>query len=255
MSISTGGTMGWLVLGMACSLPLQPAFAQTNRPGATPLPLPPTTVSRPLPNPANRVVIPATPPRTVSAPPVVAPAFDSRPFTPAPLISPLVAPVPAPPPITTGLPELAIAPAGTSSGEVDAVLNWDAEVKEHKAQPGETSANYTFWLTNVSLTEVQVNRVSTSCGCTVAQLPSQPWPIQPGGSGPIHVTLNMVGKAGLITKGVTVDTTVGTKRLTVKADIPVPSGGVPTAVPPVVASGMMNDTERMQNMQLALADL
>src|SRR6185436_3370301 len=61
-------------------------------------------------------------------------------------------------------------------------------------------------------------------------------------------------KAGLITKGVTVDTTVGTKRLTVKADIPVPPGGVPTAVTPVIGSGMMNDGERLQNMQMALAD-
>jgi mono/diheme cytochrome c family protein len=133
------------------------------------------------------------------------------------------------------------------------VLRWDADSKTHQLQPGETTVQFTFWLTNISSREVLITRTSTSCGCTVAQLPSVPWPIPPGGNGPIQVSMNLVGKSGLITKGVTVDTSVGVKYLVVKTDIP--SGVRPGATPAtVVASGAMNDGERLQNMQMALAD-
>jgi mono/diheme cytochrome c family protein len=130
------------------------------------------------------------------------------------------------------------------------ILKWDAETKEQSTTPGQAEAKYTFWLTNVSPAEVLINSVRTSCGCTVAKLPSQPWHIPSGSNGPIEVTVNLAGKSGMIAKGVTVDTSVGIKQLTVKCNIPV---NAPGALP-VQQSGTMGDADRLKNMQLAMAD-
>jgi mono/diheme cytochrome c family protein len=124
-------------------------------------------------------------------------------------------------------------------------LKWDAELKEYASKPGEMTAPFTFWLTNVSSAEVLIKSVRTSCGCTVAKLPAQPWHIPPGGTGPIDVTVNLAGKGGTISKGVTVESTVGIKMLTVKVNIArVAAGPVAT----------MNDSDRLKNMQMALSD-
>src|SRR5262249_55192259 len=124
--------------------------------------------------------------------------------------------------------------------------------KDYKAVAGDANAHFTFWLTNVSSSEVLVNGVRTSCGCTAAQLPAQPWHIPAGENGPIQVTVNLLGKSGLIAKGVTVDTSVGVKQLTVRVDIP-PGAGI-VAPPIATAAGTMNDGDRLKNMQLALTD-
>jgi len=96
----------------------------------------------------------------------------------------------------------------------------DAEVKEYTAKPGETNAQFTFTLTNSSPADVTVNEVHTSCGCTVAKLPSQPWILTPGTNGQIHVTVDLRGKRGQVTKLVYVNGATGSKTLTVKVNIP-----------------------------------
>jgi mono/diheme cytochrome c family protein len=116
----------------------------------------------------------------------------------------------------------------------------DADVKEYTAKPGDTNAPFTFTLTNTSSTNVTVNEVHTSCGCTVAKLPSQPWILAPGTNGQIHVSVDLRGKRGQITKLVYVNGTTGSKTLTVKVTIP-------DAQP-----GPMAD--RAKNVQIAIAD-
>jgi mono/diheme cytochrome c family protein len=160
----------------------------------------------------------------------------------SPLLSPNTPPAPAPPPLAS-FPISATPPEQLPPNP--GALKWDAEVKEYKASPGEANARFTFWLTNVSSAEVLVNDVRTSCGCTLAQLPSKPWKIAPSASGPIEVTVSLAGKSGLIAKGISVDTTAGFKQLTVKVDIP------PL---PILNAGTMNNDDRMKNMQMALAD-
>jgi mono/diheme cytochrome c family protein len=125
-------------------------------------------------------------------------------------------------------------------------LTWSTERQETNTQVGQISVPFTFWLTNVSTEVVSVNAVRTSCGCTVAQLPEQPWRIPPGSNGPIQVTMNLAGKFGSIEKSVTVDSTTGYKSLIVRANIP----QQPNAQP--VSNGI--DPERLKNMQMALAD-
>jgi hypothetical protein len=99
-------------------------------------------------------------------------------------------------------------------------LKWDADLKEYALKPGETSAAFTFVVTNVSQAEVLINRLHTSCGCTVAQLPTTPYKLQPGSNVAINVAMDLRGKSGLITKTVTVESTAEGKTLLVRANIP-----------------------------------
>src|SRR5207245_739261 len=94
-----------------------------------------------------------------------------------------------------------------------APLAADAEAKEYAAKPEDTTASFTFIVTNISTNVVVINRVQTSCGCTVAKLPSTPWKLDPGSNGPIQVTVDLRGKQGLISKSVTVESDSGYKSL------------------------------------------
>ena len=88
-----------------------------------------------------------------------------------------------------------------------------------------------------------INSVRTSCGCTVAKLPEQPWHIAPGGSGPIEVSMDLRGRRGVQSKSVTVESSSGIKSLVVKANIA-----------EVNATTTPEDGKRVNNLQAALAD-
>jgi len=147
-------------------------------------------------------------------------------------------PTPIPHPIPTLTP--AATPGALPVAEIDSFLKWDAEVKEVSVTNGTPHAEFTFSLTNVSSEEVVISGVRTSCGCTVAKLPEQPWKLGPGTNGEIHVTMNLANKFGLVTKTVTVSTDKGTKMLFVKSNIQ-----------PSPVNEMAN---RQINQKLALAD-
>jgi mono/diheme cytochrome c family protein len=100
-------------------------------------------------------------------------------------------------------------------------LVFDSETKTYDAKAGEASAPFVFNLTNVWTNEIVMERTATSCGCTVAKLPEQPWHLKPSAHGEIKVTVNLAGKPpGLTQKEVTVFTSVGVRLLTVKVNIP-----------------------------------
>lgn len=123
-------------------------------------------------------------------------------------------------------------------------LVFDSETKTYDAKVGEAEAPFIFNLTNVWTNEVIIERCQTSCGCTVAQLPHQPWHLQPGTNGQIKVTVHLQGKPpGLIVKTITVYTSVGMKLLTVKVNNPPPA--------PVAA---MTEEQRKKNQEQAMKD-
>jgi mono/diheme cytochrome c family protein len=218
-----------VVLGICCAAPLGALAAEKFVPPARPIPLAPE------------------PPPLPAAP---TPSVGSKPFTPpqsASSIAPFRAPQPAQKPVVVTNPTVTVPPAPKLQPAT--YLAWDAESKEVSPKIGETSAHFTFWLTNVSKEVVAVNSVRTSCGCTVAQLPAQPWRLEPGTNGPIEVAVNLVGKSGTIMKSVTVDSTAGVKSLIVKVNIPAPTNAVQVA-----AGGVMGDVDRIKNMQATLAD-
>jgi mono/diheme cytochrome c family protein len=131
---------------------------------------------------------------------------------------------------------------GPAQLSINSILKWDAETKEVTVTNGTIDTHFAFWLTNVSTDEIVINGVHTSCGCTAAQLPEQPWKLAPGTNGEIRVTMNVAGKVGLLTKTVTINTDEGPKILFVKANI----------LPP--AAGQMTAIDREANQKLALAD-
>lgn len=218
---------GWWMSGAFLMAALT-VSAQESKPVPV-RPVPPTLP--PSPPPVQSVATPASPyaaprPSSFAQAPTATPAPRSVPPSAFPSAAPLV----------------------PAAGQLTS-LKFDAESKEYTSKRGETDAPFTFWLTNVTSADVSITAVRTSCGCTVAKLPSTPWTIQPGQGGPIEVKVNLAGKSGLITKAVTVESTAGTKSLLVKVNIDGAAGA-----PGAGAQSMMNDTERLKNMQLALGD-
>lgn len=120
-----------------------------------------------------------------------------------------VAPAPTPAP--------AAAPAPVPDPNA---LKWSAESIDYNAKPGEESAPFTFVVTNVSSVEISINSLRTSCGCTVAQLPTTPYKLAPGANVAINVAMDLRGKQGQITKTVNVDSSVGDKILLVRVNVP-----------------------------------
>lgn len=124
---------------------------------------------------------------------------------------------------STLAPEIrATAPAVSNDAPLENILAWDAKAKTYHAQPGEESTSFTFNVTNVSLVEIVIEDTGTSCGCTVAELPADPWKLAPGAHGQIQVTMDFNGMVGDVTKEVMIFTSKGNELLTVEAVIPEP---------------------------------
>ena len=148
------------------------------------------------------------------------------------------------------------APLAVANVTAPAALKWDAETREANPKPGEDSAALNFVVTNVSEQPVLITRLRTSCGCTVAQLPSTPYKLDPGSHVSIAVTLNLRGKIGTLAKTVTVETSAGNKTLLVRANIPhAPAAALPvsTALSSARPSPKVSN-DRAMNIQNALAD-
>jgi len=128
---------------------------------------------------------------------------------------------------------------------VATALLFDETNKEMRGPAGATNFTFTFAFTNSAPGPVVIDSVRTSCGCTVAKVPSLPWSIAPGAGGDFSVVLDARGKRGTVTKSVFVNSSIGVKPLTVRAVIEDATGNVAT-------SGGMDD--RLRNMQIALAD-
>jgi len=198
--------------------------------------------------------------------PVTACAQEVTPPPPAPPAPPLppgfkpfeiktlpTFPTPPGPAVVPAAPAPVATPIQISPQQYGPLTNfiWDAEQKEITARPGDSNVHFTFWFTNTSPTEVTINAVRTSCGCTVVKLPATPWRIPPGTNGPIEVDVDLRGKQGTIAKSVSVESTAGTKALIVKINIPVigqTSSGFAVAHP------QMSDADRLANMQASLKD-
>lgn len=121
--------------------------------------------------------------------------------------------------LVVALPLLA-APQEAPPKPAPEALKWDAESKTAALKPGEVNAAFEFTATNVSKDEVAINALRTSCGCTVAQLPSTPYRLAAGSNVTISVSMNLAGKQGAITKSVTVESSAGSKTLLVSATVP-----------------------------------
>jgi mono/diheme cytochrome c family protein len=123
-------------------------------------------------------------------------------------------------------------------------LVFDAETKQYDASPGEETAPFTFNLTNVWTNEVIIERVQASCGCTTASLPASPWHLPPQAGGQIRAVVRLAGKMGLITKTLTLYTSVGNRVLNLQVNIPLPPSATRT----------LSEAERKAAMLKSAAD-
>ena len=61
---------------------------------------------------------------------------------------------------------------------------------------------YTFYFTNKGKSDLVLENVKPSCGCTIPEWPKHP--IKPGEGGAIDVSFNSDGKSGTLVKSITV---------------------------------------------------
>ncbi|HXC98148.1 MAG TPA: DUF1573 domain-containing protein [Verrucomicrobiae bacterium] len=83
-------------------------------------------------------------------------------------------------------------------------LMWDSMTKESFPAAGQPTADFTFSVTNTSDSEVVINDVHTSCGCTVAKTPPRPWHLAGHTNDSMTISVNLAGKALTFTKAITV---------------------------------------------------
>ena len=172
------------------------------------------------------------PPQPVPAPiPIPIPVVPS---TSAPAAAPAL-PLPPPPPTLSTLP--------TNT------LVWDAMAKEVRVKSDQTNVHFVFLCTNNGPAEVSILTTHSSCGCTVATLPSYPYRIPPGGTGKIEINMDVRGKYGLVTKTVTLNTSHGPQYLIVSARVPDPVINQANA-----AGNAMTAQQRQMNLELAKQD-
>ena len=112
-------------------------------------------------------------------------------------------------------------PQVTPQLPIEDFLAFDSQQKEVRVTNGTPQANFVFNLTNISSGDVVINFVQTSCGCTVAKLPSTPWKLAAKESGQISATMKLAGTppGGSKTKILTLSTDKGSKQLFVKTSI------------------------------------
>jgi len=123
-------------------------------------------------------------------------------------------------------------------------LIWNTVTNKATAKPGAISAHLFFDATNVSTQEVVIDGVKTSCGCTSAKMPSEPWRLAPGQSGRMEITVDLRGKSGTLLKGVSVQSATAAKDLLI--EVTIPPGGTNTLSPEMA--------NRLWNQEMAAAD-
>ncbi len=129
-------------------------------------------------------------------------------------------------------------------------LAYDAESKRYDSAPGEEYARYSFIVTNISTSDIIIDDVKASCGCTAVSLPPRPWLLSPKESGEIKAQIHLIGKTGLITKTLTnfCHTMPDKQKFVSVVSLVV---NVP---PPPAARGRLNDEDRAAAMLKAKND-
>ncbi len=174
------------------------------------------------------------PPSPLATPQATRPS----PFLPPALNGPGVA---TPQPLQPA-PPIAAAPVPQPYPLICPLLS-DAETKEVNAKVGEISAHFNFQLSNSAPHEIMVTAVRTSCGCTIAKLPTMPWKFDPKQIAELPIEVDLRGRRGLMHKTVSVETSHGSRILQVKAHIPDAPPGTPAA-----------GQDRSRNMLIATVD-
>lgn len=102
--------------------------------------------------------------------------------------------------------------AETNAASASAVVSvrdalvFDSESKTNYAHEGDVGSLFIFGIRNHSKDEIVIDEMKTSCGCTVAAMPSKPWHVRAGESNFFKVLIDLRQKHGTLVKTVTVNT-------------------------------------------------
>ncbi|HWA86273.1 MAG TPA: DUF1573 domain-containing protein [Opitutus sp.] len=107
-----------------------------------------------------------------------------------------------------------------AAGARAAGLEWDAMEKTYDAKAGEEAARVMFTATNRSKDPVTITEIGTSCPCTGARPPRDPWVIAPGASDELEVLVDLRNRHGALTKTIYVATAAGEQTLMVHVNVP-----------------------------------
>jgi len=100
-------------------------------------------------------------------------------------------------------------------------LQWDELAKTNTAKTGDVTAHFIFTVKNVSTNEVTIDRVISSCDCTVAKPPRDPWRMKPGDEDKLDVLVDLRNKTpGTFFKDINVLSGGETNVLMVSVSIP-----------------------------------
>lgn len=114
----------------------------------------------------------------------------------------------------------AIACGNALAATTNEPLFWESPSQFYTAKPGDITAKFTYKVVNVSSSEVVIDDVKPSCGCTTAQLPGKPWRIAPHETNKMEVLVDLRGKEGKLLKTIGVQSKTAPKTLTIMLDIP-----------------------------------
>ncbi len=109
--------------------------------------------------------------------------------------------------------------AAEASNSLPLLLKWDSLSKSNHAKIGEFSTRFDFSVVNVSSTPVEVQDVTTSCGCTVASLPEKPWKLRPGATNHLPVLVDLRGKSGTLFKEIKIVSQSAPETLRISVEI------------------------------------
>jgi cytochrome c553 len=100
-------------------------------------------------------------------------------------------------------------------------LHWEPATLTYNARTGEVTARLTFHVKNVSGEDVDIDQVKASCGCTVAQMPRNPWRMKPSDTDKLEVLVDLRNKTpGTLTKDIAIMTARETNILILNVNIP-----------------------------------
>lgn len=100
------------------------------------------------------------------------------------------------------------------------LLVWDAMEKHYDARTDENFWEVAFAVTNRDSRSHVIEAVQPSCGCTIPQLPADPWVLAPGATSTLKLKVDFTAKEGRLTKSVQVASDLGTQTLALTISIP-----------------------------------
>jgi hypothetical protein len=99
-------------------------------------------------------------------------------------------------------------------------ISWDGDTREYVVKPGETHVTFVFTLTNVSTDLLTIDDVHPMNEFVTVDGPAFPWRVAAGQHAEVRLTVDLRGKVGVGKAPIEVESSVGSKTLTLTITYP-----------------------------------